>query len=46
VNEKIPKNLAIGEVGEIITGQNELFKKATLLSPVDFGSLNFVFVVK
>ncbi len=46
VNEKIPKNLAIGEVGEVITGQNELFKKATLISPVDFGALNFVFVVK
>lgn len=46
VNEKIPKNILIGEIGEILSGPNDLFKKATLISPVDFGGLEFVFLVK
>ena len=46
VNDKIAKNLLIGEVGEIISGPNDLFKKTTLVSPVDFGDLEFVFLVK
>jgi rod shape-determining protein MreC len=46
INEQIPKNILIGEVGEEISNPNDLFKKTTLLSPVDFNNLEFVFVVK
>jgi rod shape-determining protein MreC len=46
INDKIPKNLLIGEVGDVISGSNDLFKKTTLLSPVDFDNLEFVFAVK
>ncbi len=46
INDKIPKNILIGEVGDAISGPNDLFKKTTLLSPVDFNNLTFVFAVK
>jgi len=46
INEKIPKNILIGGIGEVISTPNDLFKKATLLSPIDFSSLEFVFVSK
>ena len=45
VNEKVPKNLLIGEIGAYLNGPNDLFKRATVISPVDFGSLEFVFLV-
>ncbi len=46
INDKIPKNILIGEVGDVLSSQNELFKKTTLISPVNFNNLEFVFVVK
>jgi rod shape-determining protein MreC len=46
INSKIPADLPIGEVGQIISSQNDLFKKASLLSPVDFNDLRFVYAVK
>ena len=46
INEKIPKNILVGEVSDILSTNNELFKKAALSSPVDFNNLEFVFVVK
>jgi rod shape-determining protein MreC len=46
INSAIPKDLLIGEVGEVISAQNDLFKKASLITPVDFNNLQFVFVVK
>jgi rod shape-determining protein MreC len=46
INNQIPKNILIGEVGDIISNPNDLFKKVTLLSPIDFDNLEFVFVVK
>jgi rod shape-determining protein MreC len=46
INEKIPKDLLIGEVGEEVSNPNDLFKKMTLLSPIDFNNLEFVFAVK
>lgn len=46
VSEKVPKNLLIGEVGEILSQKNELFKKASLVSPIDFTALEFVLLVK
>lgn len=46
IDPKIPKNLPIGEIGEVISNSNELLKKATVVSPVDFKNVEFVFVVK
>lgn len=46
INEKIPKNILIGAVGDTISGSSDLFKQASLVSPIDFSNLQFVFVVK
>jgi rod shape-determining protein MreC len=46
VNAKIPKNILIGQVSDILSSDNDLFKRAALLSPIDFDNLQFVFVVK
>lgn len=46
VSDKIPKNLPIGEVGSVLSTPNDLFKKTSLISPVDFANLDFVFLVK
>lgn len=46
VNAKIPKNILIGQVSDILSSGNDLFKRAALLSPIDFDNLQFVFVVK
>jgi rod shape-determining protein MreC len=46
INAKIPKNILIGQVSDILSADNDLFKRAALLSPVDFDNLQFVFVVK
>lgn len=46
INDKIPKNILIGEVSELLSGNNDLFKRAALVSPIDFKNLDFVFAVK
>jgi rod shape-determining protein MreC len=46
INEKIPKNILIGEVGDMLSSGNDLFKSAALVSPIDFENLEFVFVIK
>jgi rod shape-determining protein MreC len=46
INEKIPKNILIGEVSDLLSGNNDLFKRASIVSPIDFKNLDFVFVVK
>jgi rod shape-determining protein MreC len=46
ISDKIPKNIPIGEVGETLSTSNDLFKKTTLISPIDFNTLEFVFVVQ
>ena len=46
INESIPRNLLIGQAGQTISGANDLFKKVTVNSPVDFKNLTFVFVLK
>lgn len=46
INSQIPKNILVGEVGETISPSSDLFKKAVLISPIDFHNLEFVFVVK
>ncbi len=46
INSKIPKDILIGEVGQILSGQNDLFKKMSVTSPVRTRSVEYVFVVK
>ncbi len=46
INQQVPKNILIGEVGDMLSSGNDLFKKAVLISPIDFSNLEFVFVVK
>ncbi len=46
INSQIPKNILIGQVSQILSSGNDLFKKAALTSPIDFNNLQFVFVVK
>jgi cell shape-determining protein MreC len=46
INPQIPKNILIGQVGDLMSASSSLFQKATLLSPLDFSNLGFVFVVK
>lgn len=43
--EKKSYDLLIGEIEEVDSGDNELFQKARIKSPVDFKELNYVFVV-
>jgi rod shape-determining protein MreC len=46
INDKIPKNILIGQVGDTVSNNSDLFKKATIVTPVDFENLDFVFVAK
>jgi rod shape-determining protein MreC len=46
INTLIPKGLLIGEVGQLISKPNDLFKRATVVNPIRFHDLQFVFVVK
>lgn len=46
INSSIPKDLLIGEVGQVLSGQNDLFKKMSVTSPVRTRSVEYVFVVK
>jgi cell shape-determining protein MreC len=46
INQQVPKNILIGQVGDVLSSQSDLFKKAALVSPIDFNNLQFVFAVK
>lgn len=46
INEYIPKNILIGEVGDTVSVENDLFKKVTVKSSINFKNLDYVFVVK
>lgn len=46
INNLIPKDIAIGEVGERLSRGNDLFNKVTVKSPINFHNLEFVFVVE
>lgn len=46
LNNKTAKNILIGEIDELLSSPNDLFKKASVVSPIDFSSLDFVFLVK
>jgi len=46
INSLIPKNILVGEVGDVISKPNDLFKTVTVQSPISFPDLDYVFVVK
>lgn len=46
INSRIPKGILIGEVGSVLSGPNDLFKKMSVTSPVRMRSVEFAFVVK
>jgi len=46
INPQIPQNILIGQVGNVLSGKNDVFKKASVISPVDFSNLEFVFAVQ
>ncbi len=46
INSRIPKNIPIGQVGSVLSGSNDLFKKMSVTSPVRQRAVEFVFVVK
>lgn len=46
INPQIPKNILIGQIGQILSGPNDLFKKLTIVSPIKVYQLDYVFVVK
>ncbi len=46
INSVIPKDILIGEVGQTLSGSNDLFKKMSISSPVRMRSVDYVFVVK
>ncbi len=46
ISGTIPKDILIGQVGQIISKPEDLFKKASMVSPIDFRNLDFVSVVQ
>jgi rod shape-determining protein MreC len=46
INSRIPKDILIGEIGQVISGPNDLFKKMSVISPLRLRSVEYVFVVK
>src|SRR6476469_6857950 len=46
INPRIPKDILIGQIGSVLSGPNDLFKKMSVTSPVRQRSVEFVFVVK
>jgi rod shape-determining protein MreC len=46
INPQIPQNLLIGQVGSVLSASGDLFKRATLISPINFSNLQFVFVAQ
>jgi rod shape-determining protein MreC len=46
ISDVIPKDILIGEVGQQLSKPEDLFKKASIVSPIDFRNLDFVFIVQ
>ncbi len=46
LNNRTAKNILIGEIDELLSSPNDLFKKASVVNPIDFSNLDFVFLVK
>jgi len=46
INPEVPRNILIGSVDQVLSGDNDLFKRLTLVSPIKTHRLDYVFVVK
>lgn len=46
INSRIPKDLLIGQIGSVLSGPNDLFKKMSVTSPVRQRAVEFVYVVR
>ncbi len=46
ISNRIAKNLLIGEVGDVLSKPNDLFKKVSIVTPVRFHNIDYVFVAK
>ncbi len=46
INSRIPKDILIGEIGQVLSRSNDLFKKTSVSSPVRMRSVEYVFVAK
>jgi rod shape-determining protein MreC len=46
INSRIPKDVLIGQVGQVLSGPNDLFKKMSITAPVRPRATEFVFVIK
>jgi rod shape-determining protein MreC len=46
INAQTPKDLSVGEVGEVISSASDLIKKVTVISPIDFQEIRYVHVLK
>jgi rod shape-determining protein MreC len=46
ISGTIPKDILIGEIGQQLSKPEDLFKKSSIVSPIDFRNLDFVFVVQ
>lgn len=46
INPRIPKDILIGQIGSVLSGQNDLFKRISVTSPVRQRAVEFVYVVK
>ena len=42
----LPSGIIVGEVKEIISSESEIFQRASIKTPVEFGRLEMVFVIK
>lgn len=46
LGDGLPSGIAVGNMESIISSTSEIFQRATIKSPVEFGNIEFVFVVK
>jgi rod shape-determining protein MreC len=46
IDSRIAKNLLLGEVGDVLSKPNDLFKRVSVVTPIRFHEVSFVFVAK
>jgi rod shape-determining protein MreC len=46
IGDGLPSGIAVGQVENIISSTSEIFQRATIKSPIEFGNIEFAFVVK
>jgi rod shape-determining protein MreC len=46
IGDNLPPGIAIGTINKVISSESEIFQRASVKSPVEFGRLEVVFIVK